>query len=109
MTQPSWQQTGLVTSSLPGTKEAMQVGLDKESVLGMIYEGRPFMLSTGQPITGEFASDLATATGTMTIPVIELAIENGNSCTRAMALHVLTHQAVITETPSVYLPYWGTG
>src|SRR5437879_10732747 len=102
MTQPSWQPTGLVTSSLSGTKEATQVGLDKESVLGMIYEARPFILSTGQPITGEFASDLPTATGTMSIPVIELAIENGNSCTRAMALHFLTHQAVITETPSVY-------
>src|SRR3954462_6290472 len=101
MTQPSWQQTELVTSSLPSVKDAMLVGLDKASVLGMIYENRPFGLSTGQPITGEFACDLPTATGTKTIPVIELAIENGNSSTRAMALHFLTHQAVITQTPSV--------
>jgi len=99
MTQPSWLQTGLVVSRFSSAKDARQVGLEKESVLGMIYEGRPFELATGQPITGEF---LPTATETPPMPVIELAIENGNSCTRAMALHVVTHQAVITETPSVY-------
>ncbi len=102
MTQPSWQQTGLVVSAVSSAKDATQIGLEKESVLGMIYEDRPFLRTSGQPITGEFASDLATATGASTIPVIELAIENGNSCTRAMALHFATHQAVITQTPSVY-------
>ncbi len=102
MTQPYHQQTGLAVSSLPSVKDARQVELDKESVLGMIYEDRPFLLTTGQAITGEFVSDLPTATGTTAIPVIELAIENGNSCTRAMALHFLTHQAVISEIPSVY-------
>ena len=102
MTEPSWPQTKFITSSSSSPKEATQVGLDKESVLGMIYENRPFILTTDQPITGEFAFDLSTATGTRTIPVIELAIENGNSCTRTMALHFFTHQAVITEIPSVY-------
>ena len=102
MTQPSWQQTGFVISSLSSAKDATKVGLDKASVLGMIYEDRPFELMTGQPITCEFASDLPTTTGASTIPVIELALENGNSSTRVMALHFLTHQAVITQTPSIY-------
>ena len=102
MTQPSWQQTGFVISSLSSAKDATKVGLDKASVLGMIYEDRPFELMTGQPITGEFASDLPTTTGASTIPVIKLALENGNSSTRVMALHFLTHQAVITQTPSIY-------
>ena len=79
MTQPSWPQTKLINSSSSSPKEATQVGLAKESVLGMIYEDRPFMLTSGQPITGEFAFDLPTATGTRTIPVIELAIEIGRA------------------------------
>ena len=65
MTEPSWPQTKLIPSSSSSPKEATQVGLAKESVLGMIYENRLFILTTGQPITGEF---LPTATGTKTIP-----------------------------------------
>ena len=96
------QPTPTVIPASSTAKNATQVGLEKESVLGMIYENRPFELVTGQPITGEFAHELVSPMGTTTIPVIELAIENGNSCTRVMALHVATHQAVVTEVPSVY-------
>ena len=99
MTQYS-QQSGF-TSPTTG-KDASAVGIEKESVLGIVYEDRPFLLTTGQPITGEYAMEVATPTGPRNVAVIELAIENGNSSTRAMALHFATHRAVITQTASVY-------
>src|SRR5260370_20046848 len=102
MKQHDGQPTRTVILASSTAKDATQVGLEKESVLGMIYENRPFELVIGQPITGEFAYELVSPMGMTTIPVIELAIENGNSGTRVMALHVATHQAVITQIPSVY-------
>lgn len=101
MTEQFWQHPAAALATA-GRKDALEAGLEKDSVLGIIYEGRPFILPDGQPITGEFARDMQTATGVVVVPTIELAIENGNSATRAMALHLLSHQAVITETASTY-------
>lgn len=98
MTQHS-QHPGFTSST---GKDAVVAGLEKESVLGIVYEDRPFLLSTGQPITGEYALELSTPTGVRNVAAVELAIENGNSSSRAMALHFATHRAVITQTASVY-------
>lgn len=98
MTQfPQYQSIGVSTG-----KDAFTVGLEKESVLGIVYEDRPFLLGSGQPITGEYSLDLNTPTGVRNVPVVEVAIENGNSSTRAMAMHFATHRAVITQTAAVY-------
>src|SRR5437660_36991 len=70
MRQHYQQPMRIVLSPSPTIKDAAQVGLEKESVLGMIYEDRPFELTTGQPITGEFAYELASPMGTTTIPAI---------------------------------------
>lgn len=83
-------------------KDAGATGLEKESVLGIVYEDRPFLLATGQPITGEYTLELNSPTGVRNVAVVEVAIENGNSSTRAMALHFATHRAIITQTAAVY-------
>ncbi len=99
--QQSWNASGIVTPPSSG-RDATAVGLEKESILGMVYEGRPLTLVTGQPIAGEFLFDLNAPAGQLTVPTIEMAIENGNSSTRAMAIHFATHHAVVTQTASVY-------
>jgi hypothetical protein len=96
-----------MTQSHPSTspvlqRDAMTAGLHPESVLGFVYEKRPFLLNGRQPIAGEYQADLHTSAGPLTVPTIELAVENGNSATRMMALSPLTHEAIITQTASTY-------
>src|SRR5947209_8244947 len=76
--------------------------LHSESVLGYVYEDRPFYVGTGQPITGEYLADVRTPAGVRQMAAVELALENGNSATRTMALHLRTHQPIIVQTASLY-------
>ncbi len=102
MPYPPTQQD---TAGLPphtGAPDASRAGLHTESVLGFIYEGRPFQTALGRPISGEYQAEVSTGSGPISMPTIELALENGNSATRVMALHCTTHQAVITETSSTF-------
>lgn len=103
MNQTPWsnQAATIPTAPFQGG-DAAQVGLEKQSVLGIIYEDRPFLLASGQPITGEFTFDIQTATGVISVPTIMLALENGNSETRGMCLHFASHKAMITQTASKY-------
>ena len=99
MAQSSTRPT---TALPPGTRDASSVGLHQESVLGFIYDNRPFITATGRPIAGEYSATIHAKEGTLSVPTVEVALENGNSATRSMVLHVTTHQAVITETASTY-------
>jgi len=75
-------------------KEISMTSLPAHSFLDLITTQQPLHLPHG-PLSGAYLS----ADGA---PVIEMALENGNSATRVMTLHATTHTPVITQTPSLY-------
>lgn len=89
----------------PGQRNAVDVGLNPLSVLGMVYEGRAFV--TPPPEQRHVYGTYQISPGGLhdtAITLVEEALDIGNSGAKTAVMHATQHTLAFTETPATYEP-----